>query len=375
MIQKRDTKAGPRYDVRLRDPAGRTYTRTFRTKKEATRYEAQERADRSRGQWVDPRAGTITFGAWWASWWKSTVNLRPSSRARDESYAANHLLPQFGDVPLAAITHLDVREWVAALAAKGLAPATVQRAYQLLSKALRDAVSDGRLAASPAAGVKLPRVEPTEQRFLNPTEVELLADAMDLRYRDAVTVLAYAGLRISELAGLRAGRVDLLAGHLDVAENAVEVKGVVHFGQPKTRAGRRRVPFGATVRRALEPLVAGKAPDALVVTAPEGGPLRAPLFRRRFWYPAVERAGLSPLRVHDLRHTAVSLWIATGANPKEVAAWAGHSSVATVLDRYGHLFPEDSSRVMDRLDALADAARQVPDADVVSLPERAPRSS
>jgi Phage integrase family len=58
-----------------------------------------------------------------------------------------------------------------------------------------------------------------------------------------------------------------------------------------------------------------------------------------------------PLRPHDLRHTAVALWIAAGANPKQIATWAGHTSVSVVLDRYGHLFEGHEAAVLDRLDA------------------------
>jgi integrase len=72
--------------------------------------------------------------------------------------------------------------------------------------------------------------------------------------------------------------------------------------------------------------------------------------RRRFWTPAVERAGLAPLRIHDLRHTAVSLSIADGADPKRVATLAGHTSVVVVLDRYGHLYPEQDDELMERLE-------------------------
>jgi integrase len=79
------------------------------------------------------------------------------------------------------------------------------------------------------------------------------------------------------------------------------------------------------------------------------------------WAPAVERAGLAPLRIHDLRHTAVSLWIASGNNPKEVSRRAGHTSVAFTLDRYGHLYPEADERAPDRLDALL--AASVPNSD------------
>lgn len=100
-----------------------------------------------------------------------------------------------------------------------------------------------------------------------------------------------------------------------------------------------------------------RAPDDLVFTAPAGGPVQLNLWRQRFWVPAVKRAGLVHLRPHDLRHTAVALWIAAGANPKEVATRAGHSSVSFALDRYGRLFPGSEQKLNDALDALAEEAR------------------
>ena len=57
--------------------------------------------------------------------------------------------------------------------------------------------------------------------------------------------------------------------------------------------------------------------------------------------------------MHDLRHTAVSLWIAHGASAKQVQVWAGHRSVATVFDRYGHLFPGGEAPIMEALEASA----------------------
>jgi len=74
--------------------------------------------------------------------------------------------------------------------------------------------------------------------------------------------------------------------------------------------------------------------------------------------PAVRAVGLEGLRFHDLRHTFVSLWIAAGADPKEVSVRAGHSSVAFTLDRYGHLYEDADDAVSDRLDALLDGPRR-----------------
>lgn len=70
------------------------------------------------------------------------------------------------------------------------------------------------------------------------------------------------------------------------------------------------------------------------------------------WLPATLAAGLPGLHIHDLRHTAVALWIAAGP-PKEVATRAGHTSVSFVLDRYGHLFPESDAALRDRLDCCS----------------------
>ena len=128
---------------------------------------------------------------------------------------------------------------------------------------------------------------------------------------------------------------------VQVIEVITEPKGQLHFGPPKTSAGRRMVGLPRFVVDALaERLATPGAPEELVFAGPQGGALRVPLFRRRFWLPATRAAGLGGLRIHDLRHTAVALWIAAGANPKEVAAQAGHASVSFTLDRYGHLYPE-----------------------------------
>ena len=70
----------------------------------------------------------------------------------------------------------------------------------------------------------------------------------------------------------------------------------------------------------------------------------------------MRKAGLEHLRPHDLRHTAVALWMAAGANPKEVAARAGHTSVSFTLDRYGHLLAGSEQRLNDAIDALAEGA-------------------
>jgi integrase len=106
---------------------------------------------------------------------------------------------------------------VAELSVGPLAPATVQKAYQLLGKVMGAAVDAGMLAQSPCRRVPLPKVGREEMRFLTPAEIARLADCIVVRYRALVLVAAYGGLRVGELAGLRRSRVDLLRGTVEVA--------------------------------------------------------------------------------------------------------------------------------------------------------------
>jgi integrase len=71
------------------------------------------------------------------------------------------------------------------------------------------------------------------------------------------------------------------------------------------------------------------------------------------WKPSVRDAGLAPeLRIHDLRHTTVSMLISQNTYPKVVQEHMGHSSLAVTMDRYGHLYPEARTEVADALDQL-----------------------
>jgi integrase len=331
---------------------------TLMTKADANAYLAAAETQIRRGAWIDPWAARMRFADWAEEWRASIVDLRPSTKARDLGYLERYVLPRFGELELGQIDHMAIRAWVAELSASGLAPATTTKAAQLLGKIMKSAVQAGLLLKSPGDGVRLPRIERVEMRFLDASDVRALAAAIDPRYKAAVLLAAYGGLRAGELFGLRAKRVDPLRRTVTIAETLVDVGGHPYFGPPKTRAGHRTIPLP---RVAADPLAEhlaayGRKPDDLVFTAPEGGPVQLNVWRRRFWAPAVRGAGLDHLRPHDLRHTAVALWIAAGANPKEAATRAGHTSVSFTLDRYGHLFPGSEQRLNDALDLLAGEA-------------------
>jgi integrase len=360
-VRKRVRDGRTTWEVRYYDPDRRLRGKTFQRKVDAERFRAAVEVDKAAGTYADPALGKTPLVEWAQRWQATTVHLRPSTRARDKMLLERFILPRFGRRQLAAIGQLDVRTWVADLTAQGLAPATVAKCYQVLGKIMAAAVDAGLLARSPCRAIRLPRVERDPPRFLTPAEVARLAEAIDPRYRVLVLVAAYGGLRIGELAGLTRRRVDLLRGTVEVAEIITEVEGRLGGGLPKTRAGRRTVGLPRRVVAELDQHMAAytaPGPDAPVFTAPAGGPLRATGFRGRVWRPATIAAGLEGLKIHELRHTAVALWIAAGASPKEVAARAGHTSVSFTLDRYGGLFEGHDRELRDRLDAMYEDASE-----------------
>ncbi len=132
-------------------------------------------------------------------------------------------------------------------------------------------------------------------------------------------------------------------------------------GRTKTKAGRRTITLPHRVVDELKHHRARFPSDPLVFTGPDGGRLRANNLRRREWAKAVRLSGLDPAPTfHDMRHTAVSLWVASGASDMEIATYAGHRSSFFTKDRYGHLFKEAGVVLADRLDVLIDSAKRAP---------------
>ena len=138
------------YRVRYRGPDGRERSRNFKRKVDAENYLTTVESAKLAGTWTDPMHGKMTFAAWLEAWWETAADLRPSTKARDHSYFNSMVLPRFGTTPLAAIKQRDVQAWVADLRARGFAPATVVKAYQLLGRTMTAAVNADMIARSPA---------------------------------------------------------------------------------------------------------------------------------------------------------------------------------------------------------------------------------
>ena len=360
-IQDRWTRPGPsgrrvhtdRYGRGLRwqaiwqDRDGQRHRRGFPTKDAAIAHLAKTQVDQSTGAYVSPARTRITLGQWAVSWQAAQAHLKPSGAERVRGILQLHILPRWGTVALGDITHEDAQAWVNGLPG---APPTVQRVHGVLARMLDGAMRAHRIPVNEARGVNLPRRSPREHRYLTVVELDALLEHAGA-WAAFTRCLALTGLRVGEAAELRVRDVDLARRRVTVSRSMTTLGGRRVTGTPKTATGRRTVPLPTEVLADVTDLARGHTRDALVYTTPRGAQVRKDNYRRAF-IVAAARAGLTGLRPHDLRHTAVSLAVASGASVKAVQRMVGHASAAITLDVYAGLFDQDLDDVTTRVDAL-----------------------
>jgi integrase len=369
-IDKRVRDGKLSWRVRYRDPQGKQRNKSFARKVDASAFAATVETSKLTGSYVAPSAGKVTVGGLAAVWLDTKVALKPSTRERYAGILRTHVLPRWGNVKLADVSHSAVQAWVAELSQQAAA-ATVRKTYRVLSLVLAAAVKDGKLARNPATEVELPVIRSAERMYLTHAQVHQLAAACG-PYRLLVLFLAYTGLRWGEMAALRVGRLDLMRRRVYVKESVTLVNGKQVWGSPKTHED-RQVPIPRFLVDELAAHVAGKGQDDLVFSGGrKGGALRALVFRRAALDAAAASIGFAGFHPHAFRHTAASLAIAAGADIKVVQQMLGHKSATMTLDLYGHLLPDRLDEVADRLDAAAQphVSRMCPTAPVVELGKR-----
>ena len=236
-----------------------------------------------------------------------------------------------------------------ATTAAGCKPTQANQALSVLSAALSAAVTSGELPANPCRGVKRISVRVTRPRVLPPLEVEQGIAAMRLRDRVMVELLCYAGLRPGEALALR---------WEDVRGGLLIIDRSYSYGELKdTKTHHRRtvdlVAPLADDLAAFRP--ARPSSDALVVPNQLSGYLDLHNWRRRVWKDAFP--GSSP---YDGRHTYASLLLHEGRSLAYVTAALGHSTAATTLRHYSHVYAEAQlGTAKNMVDAIVEARQTV----------------
>jgi integrase len=326
-------------------PDGREKSKSFARESEAKRYLTSIESTKMSGAYIDPDRGRLTLGGWSTLWLEGHAKLAPSTRERYAGILREHVVPRWGHVRLAEISHAEVQAWLGVLARR-LAPATVAKIHRVLSLCLSYAVKDDRLARNVAQGVNLPDILESEHLYLTHDQLDDLAAACGDPVSQLVTrFLGYTGLRFGEMAALRVNRLDFLRRRAKIVESVTPVRGALTWGPTKGKKN-REVPLPTFLVEDLAAHVETKAPGDLVFLGERGGIMRAQKFQRHAFTMAAAKIAVPGLTPHELRHTAASLAIASGADIKVVQTMLGHESAMMTWDLYGHLYG-------DRLDEVA----------------------
>jgi integrase len=307
--------------------------------------------------------GSMTVGEWLATYLQQVA--RPKIRPRTfDRYALDierHIVPAIGRHRLDKLRPAHLVELYNAKAAEGLSGASVRHMHAVIRRALNVAVKWQLIAVNPATLVDAPQARQHEITPLSAAEARRLIRATEGDRMAARWLVGLAlGLRQGEALGLWWDDIDPAAQVLRVRRALQRQRGAgLVFTAPKTARSKRTIPLPDQLVRALEkhkgqqekeriaagPLWQG---SPCVFTTPIGTPVD-PRGDYREFRKLLGRAGVSDVRLHDLRHTAASLLLAQGVPARVVMEILGHSQIALTMNTYSHVAPEVSREAAERM--------------------------
>lgn len=354
----RNQRERTRYAVKYKQPNGKwTFKRGFKTKTEAEQFKNSVETAISRNEYVAPSGSKTTIAELAPGWLhRKEVALKASSYRSLETAWRIHVAPVWGQRTVKSITPTEVEEWVADLQAgttatgrKAVGATVTIRAHEVLAGLLDDSVKNRQLLANPARGIKLPRKGHKSNVYLTHEQVRALAAAAG-ENESLVYVLAYTGIRWGEAAGLQVKHIDFEKRRLNIIRNAVEVQASNYdVTTPKSGKG-RLVPFPAFIVPHLRQACKDKIGEASVFTHPSGGFIKHPHSHNGWFVRALAAAGIEKkITPHDLRHSAASFAVASGASVKLVQRMLGHKDAAMTLNIYADLFEDEIDTVSEAM--------------------------
>ncbi len=337
--------------VRYTDPWGKRISRSYPTSADANAHYRKVLGDMGRGEYVDARRARTTLAEWADDWLAGARNVGHGGRDIYRQ-ALDRILPELGKVPLGQISAADIDHYMDTRL-ETHAPSTVHRDYRTLHRMCAVAVARGLIVRNPCEHVQPPKIPRHDRTVLTVDQVDALAAAIAPRYRAWVYVASYGGLRWSELVGLRRRNVD--GAMVRVVEQLVRRRdGSWDRCEPKVGSVRTVTLPGFAADELATHLDAYGLPgdDGLVFPTRNGTPLQGPSWSSNTFRRALDKANLPRIRVHDLRHTSVSLALDAGGRPEVVQERHGHSSIRVTVDMYGHQYDGADVTVAAALDEM-----------------------
>jgi integrase len=289
--------------------------------------------------------------------------LRASSQADYRRMIENHIRPHFGrHIKVADVRFEDIDRLHRRITAAGHLH-RANRVVAVLSKMFSLAIRWRMRTDNPVKGIER-NVEHHRRRYLSGDELvrltKALAECPDQQAANALRLLLLTGARRGEVLGMRWADVDLTAGSWSKPPSSTKQK---EFHE---------VPLSAPARQLLGEILdaqAGKRGVVPTFVFPGVGGTGHRTNLKRPWRQMCKAAGITGLRIHDLRHSYASQLVSGGASLALVGALLGHSSPVTTA-RYSHLHHDPMREATERVGALITTAGQPANEPVQLKPRR-----
>ena len=350
----------------------RHYESVKGTKKEAQLRLAELMVTIEQGTYIKQRR-YMTLETWLRQWLDGHAlsNLAAKTIDSYKHELGKYVIPSLGSVRLSELRPHHIQRYITKaltngrrLRAGGLSHRTVQYHYRILSKSMDDAIKMGLIMFNPCKGISPPRPSRINIPALGPDELNKLISAIkESSFYLYYYTLLLTGLRRSELLALKWNEVALDQATIYVSHSLDRLNdGSIVIKEPKSACGRRPVDLPISLVKLLRKHKANQEIERLMLSGKPGGddfvfsnadgtPLNPQTVTHAF-AKTIKRAGMSSIRLHDLRHIHATMLLKAGVHPKVVQERLGHSSITTTLDIYSHTVPGLQKAAAQHLDTL-----------------------
>ncbi len=288
-------------------------------------------------------AGTPLLRDFVETWFtEKEVEWRRSHKKNVRADLDGRVIPRWGDREVGRITKADILAYRAELSkdqARGRKTMLSNRRINIITNLLRQIVNeaaDRHDFRTPFQNIKQLKVKRTDVDPFTMDEVRLILATVRPDFKSYYTVRFFTGMRSGEVDGLKWKYVDFERKQILVRETIVQ--GEEEY--TKNDYSQRDIQMSQAVYDALkaqEKVTKGKC-DFVFCTR-NAQPLDNKNVTNRVWYPILRHLGLKTRRAYQTRHTAATLWLASGENPEWIAKQMGHSTTEMLFRVYSRFVP------------------------------------
>lgn len=356
------------YEVGFDSKTGKRqrHAKNFRLKKDAELFLAKKTTELHEGTYsqVNTQMSVEEFLNYWINDVKS-IEVRGTTLDGYRSYINTHVIPAIGKLRLANLHQSHLNKLYRERMDAGANLTSVLHLHRIIHTALEHAVNEADLLnVNVAKKASKPKPPKTEAHFLTLDQLDrALEESQGTYYHPIFLLLAYTGMRRSEVLGLRYQDVNFENASVSIVQ-AVKRRnnGTIFIEAGKTnqfrvvtvsksallaiRSHQERIEADADI------LGVNLSPQRLIFDDLLTGNPIDPSKVSHEWERIREIIGAPHVKLHDLRHTHASILISAGVHPKVISDRLGHSSIQITMDLYGHLLPEVGKEASDKFEEL-----------------------